>query len=114
MRREKLVWSLLLGGLLLWGGAVVPTAHAQRSRPSPADCDAYARNAASGAGAPVLGEAARGAARGAMFGAIVGGGSGAGRGAALGGTVGAVRGGVRKNERQSSAYNDCMAGRVQW
>jgi hypothetical protein len=75
---------LRLGGLLLGGLTVVPTARAQRNRPSPVDCDAYARNYARDTGPTVLGGAARGAARGALFGAIIGGGKGARRGAALG------------------------------
>lgn len=105
---------LLVGGLLLWGLMVVATAQAQSNRPSPADCDAYARNYARNTGSPPLGNAARGAGRGALFGAIIGGGKGAKRGAALGGLTGAVKGGVQKGNRYDQAYNDCMAGRVRW
>jgi hypothetical protein len=114
IRRGTRVWPLLLGGLLLWGMTVVPPAQAQRGRPSPADCDAYARNYARQTEAPVLGHAARGAAQGALFGAIIGGGKGAGRGAALGGLTGSIRGGVRKGQSYDWAYNECMAGRVRW
>lgn len=114
MKQAKLVYPLLLGGLLLWVYAGVPVADTQNKRPSPADCDAYARNYAQRGGAPVLGNAARGAGGGALFGAIIGGGKGAKRGAALGGAVGAVKGGVEKNQNYNRAYDDCMAGRVKW
>jgi hypothetical protein len=114
MKQAKLGLLLLLGGLLLYGWAGMPTADAQNKSPSPADCDAYARNYAQRGGAPVLGNAARGAGGGALFGAVIGGGKGAKRGAALGGAVGAVKGGVEKNQRHNQAYEDCMAGRVKW
>ena len=114
MRHAKFVYPLLLGGLLLCVYTGVPGADEKSNRPSPADCDAYARNYAQSGGSPVLGGAVKGGAGGALFGAIIGGGKGAKRGAALGGAVGAVKGGVKKNQRHEQAYNDCMAGRVKW
>lgn len=83
-------------------------------RPSPADCDAYARNYAENYNSGVLGGAVRGGAGGALFGAIIDGSDGAKRGALLGGAVGGTRNAVQRNRIRQQAYNDCMAGRVRW
>jgi len=88
----------------------VQTANAQ----SPADCDAYARNETKRSTDSLLGGAVRGGVGGALFGAIVGNSKSAGRGAALGAVVGGVKRAVNKNKAHQRAYDDCMAGRVQW
>lgn len=80
---------------------------------SPADCQAYAKRVQSDSGR-VIGGAGRGAARGAAFGAIVGDSDSAGKGAALGATVGGVRRSARRNDVYQRAYDDCIAGRVQF
>ncbi len=80
---------------------------------SPSDCDAYARRVEMDAGS-VGGGAVRGAARGAIFGGIVGHSEGAGRGAALGAVVGGARRAAGRSATYRSAYDNCMAGRVQF
>ena len=101
--------SLIVAALLL---LCVASAHAQR--PSPADCDAYARNVASRSQG-VVGGAISGGVGGAVFGAIVGeGGKGAKRGAALGALLGGISQGARRDKARRRAYDDCMAGRVRW
>jgi hypothetical protein len=92
----------------------VPAQYGNQHRPSPSDCDAYARNYAQNYSGGVLRGAVRGGGRGALFGAIVGGGKGARRGAALGGVVGGTRNAVNREQIRSRAYNDCMSGRVRW
>ena len=87
----------------------------KRSRPTPADCDAYARNYAERYSGSILGGAAKGAVGGAIFGAIIGDSSKTTRrGAALGAVAGGVKRGVNSNELRRRAYDDCMAGMVQW
>jgi len=85
-----------------------------RPRPSPADCDAYARNYVESTSGGMLGGAARGAVGGGLFGAVIGGGKGAGRGAALGAVVGGTKRAVDRDRAHRQAYDDCMAGRVRW
>lgn len=86
----------------------------QDYRPSPADCDAYARNTADNYSEGVLGGAVRGSAKGALFGAIVGGRDSARKGALLGGAVRGTRAAVNRDQIHRQAYADCMAGRVRW
>jgi hypothetical protein len=108
--QKTLIWPLILFSLTVFVLATMGTVHAQ----SPADCDAYARNEASRSGS-MLGGAARGAVGGAAFGAIVGDSSKAAkRGAALGGVVGGARQAASQNNIHQRAYDDCMAGRVNW
>ncbi len=110
MIRKTQIWSLMIFGLIVFIFTSVQTAYAQ----SPADCDAYARNEANRSSGSLVGSAARGAVRGAVFGAIVGNKKSARRGAALGAVVGGARRTMRKNNEHQRAYDDCMAGRVQW
>lgn len=83
-------------------------------KPSPSDCDAYARNKAESSSEGLLGGAVRGSAKGALFGAIVGDRKGAKKGAALGGVVQGTKSVVNRDKIRRQAYDDCMAGRVQW
>ncbi|GAB6909735.1 exported hypothetical protein [Desulfosarcina cetonica] len=83
-------------------------------KPSPADCDAYARNYARNYSPGMLGGAARGGAGGALFGAVIGGRKGAKRGAMLGGAIGGTTSAVNREEIRRRAYHDCMSGRVRW
>lgn len=109
--RSTLFWGLLLGGLLM-----AATVYAQsKPRPSPSDCDAYARNFAERYSGGILGGAAKGAVGGAIFGAIIGDKSKTTkRGAALGGIVGGSKRAIDRSRVRQQAYDDCMAGRVQW
>lgn len=114
---SRLLSTLLLVVLFGVGFTALPLAAMngqQQYRPSPADCDAYARNYADQYASGMLGGAVRGGAGGALFGAIVGGSKGAKRGALLGGAVGGTRNVVNRNQVRKQAYNDCMAGRVRW
>ena len=110
MMRKTLVWFLLLLGLVVFSFAPVQIANAQ----SPGDCDAYARNETKRSTGSVLGGAVRSGAGGALFGAIVGNKKSAKKGAALGAVVGGIKRAVGKNKAHQRAYDDCMAGRVQW
>jgi len=86
-----------------------------RPKPTPSDCDAYARNYAERYSGSMLGGAVKGAVRGGIFGAIVGDSSKATkRGAAIGALGSGVKRGVDRSELRRRAYDDCMAGRVQW
>ena len=80
---------------------------------SPADCQAYAKRVQSDSGS-VIGGTGRGAARGAAFGAIVGDSDSTRKGAALGAAVGGVRRSARRNGVYQQAYDNCMAGKVQF
>jgi len=86
----------------------------QDYKPSPSDCDAYARNKAENSSEGVLGGALKGTAKGALFGAIVGDRESAKKGAALGGVVRGTKAVVNREKIRRQAYDDCMAGRVQW
>jgi outer membrane lipoprotein SlyB len=111
--KKKLVWFLMLFSFTVLVFATVKTVPAQS--PSPADCDAYARNEANRSTGSALGGAVVGGAGGAAFGAIVGDSSKAAkRGAALGAVVGGVSQASKKNSVQQRAYDDCMSGRVKW
>ena len=83
-------------------------------KPTPSDCDVYARNYANNAQGSVVGGAARGGAKGAVFGAIIDGGSGAGKGAAIGAIAGGAKRSIQRHNSYEEAYNACMAGKVQW
>jgi len=85
-----------------------------RPRPSPADCDAYARNYAERYSGGMLGGAAKGAVGGGIFGAIIGDSKSAGRGAALGAVAGGTKRLINRDRAHRQAYDDCMAGRVRW
>jgi uncharacterized protein YcfJ len=94
---------------------VAQATFAQNAKPSPSDCDAYARNYAERYSGSMLGGAAKGALGGGIFGAIIGDSSKTTkRGAAFGAVAGGVKRGVNSNELRRRAYDDCMAGRVQW
>ncbi len=92
----------------------VPAQSRNHRRPSPADCDAYARNYAERYSGSLIGGTARGAVGGALFGAVVGGKKGAKRGAVLGGAVGGVKRATNRDHIRRQAYDDCMSGRVRW
>jgi len=109
MKRFTLSLALVIGGFALSFIALPETSLAA----SPSDCAAYAKRVEMDAGS-MAGGAARGAARGAIFGAIVGDSDATKRGAALGGVVGGARRSAGRNETYRRAYDDCMAGRVQW
>lgn len=92
----------------------VPAQYGNQHRPSPSDCDAYARNYAQNYSGSALGGAVRSGAKGALFGAIVGNKKSAKKGAILGGVVGGTRNAVNREQVRNRAYNDCMSGRVRW
>lgn len=114
--KKSFTWYLLTGSLIVFFFFSLQTAQAQSNKgPSPADCEAYAKNvAANYVPGGALGGAARGAAGGALFGAVIGGSKHAKRGAILGGAVGGARNVMTKEEIRRQAYNECMAGKAKW
>lgn len=108
MARRIVRWSAFLIGTTLCVAVAQPAA---AWRPSPSECDYYARNEAQRAGS-ALGGAAKGAIGGAIFGAIVGKGRGAKTGAALGGILAGLGKAAQNEDIRRRAYDDCMAGYV--
>jgi hypothetical protein len=111
--RLLILLGILITLIVFAQTALAQNGHNNRS-PSPADCDAYARNYAERYSGGMLGGAAKGAIRGGIFGAIVGDSKAARRGAALGGVVGGTKRAVDRDQLRRRAYEDCMSGRVQW
>ena len=114
VKYKHLVFTLCFTAVFLFVVQAFAETGSQDYKPSPSDCDAYARNKAENSSDGVLGGAVRGTAKGALFGAIVGDRDSAKKGAALGGVVRGTKSAVNRNKIHRQAYDDCMAGRVRW
>jgi hypothetical protein len=114
VKYKHLVFTLCFTAVFLFVVQAFAQTGSRDYKPSPSDCDAYARNKAENSSEGVLSGAIKGTARGALFGAIVGDRKGAKKGAALGGVVRGTKSAVNRDKIRRQAYDDCMAGRVQW
>ena len=114
VKHKHLLSHLCFAALFLFVVQAFAETGSQDYKPSPSDCDVYARNKAESASDGVLRGAVRGSAKGALFGAIVGGRDSARKGAVLGGAVRGTRAAVNRDQIRRQAYADCMAGRVRW
>ena len=112
--KRLLPWFFFILGIVTAVGPAVHSYAQSGNRVSPAECDAYARNYAESYSGGMVGGAAKGAIGGGIFGAIVGDRKAAKRGALLGGAIGGTKRVVNRNRLRRQAYEDCMAGRVQW
>jgi len=113
-KHQVRAWNFITAGLLVLVMTVPALAYNGYDRPSPEECDVYARNYAERYSDGFISGAARGAIRGAVVGGIIGGRKGARRGAVLGGVVRGTRQAINRDEIRRRAYEDCMYGRIRW
>ena len=112
MRRKSTI-ALFLSAIFLM--SAVSGADAKRSRPSAAECDAYARSYARDESrqGQILGATGLGSLGGFALGSIW---AASGIGAAIGAGVGLIGGLIVRSDDAGQiyrvAYGDCMAGRV--